>query len=101
MRIWPVLRRFWPGWMAGRWSVPGFLVTFPMHRPCPELEWHASFDSVGPRREAEALSIGPAEVGLAGKSRRDRNFWQLHIRLRDKTSGSVEPHVAVVEHRPL
>src|SRR4029453_12288534 len=79
----------------------GCLGTFPMHRPRPELEWHSSFNSVGPRREAEAFSIGPTEVRLTGKAGGNRNFGQLHVRLGDKTAGSVESHVAVVEHRPL
>ena len=72
-----------------------------MHRPRPEFEWHTSFNSVGSRRETEAFSIGPAEVRLAGEAGCDCNLGQLHIRLRNKTASSVEPHVAVVEHRPL
>jgi hypothetical protein len=75
--------------------------TFPMHRPRSELEWHATFDSVGSGREAEAFPIGPAEMRLTGKAGGDRNLGQLHVGLGDKTAGSVEPHVAVVKHRPL
>ena len=79
----------------------GPLGTFPMHRPRPELEWYAPFDSVGSGRETEALPIGPAEVRLTGETGCDRNLGQLHVRLGDKTAGSVEPHVAVVEHGTL
>ena len=72
-----------------------------MHRPGSELEWHASFNSVGSGREAESLSIGSTEVRLTGEAGRNRNLGQLHVCLGDKTSGPVEPHVTVVKDRPL
>src|SRR5215470_1083738 len=98
MELLCAIRQHYDVFSQDHWTARGLLVTSAMHWPRSELEWHASFNPVGPGREAEAFAIGPTEVRLAGKAGSDRNLRQLHIRLGDQTSGSVEPHVAVIQY---
>jgi hypothetical protein len=72
-----------------------------VHRPGAEFEWHSSLDPIRSWREAKPLTIGPAEMRLARETGSNRNFRQLHIRLGDKATRSVETDIPIVQHRAL
>src|SRR5690349_20106864 len=72
-----------------------------MHRPRAELERNTPLHPIGAGCEAEALSIGAAEMSLARKAGSNGNFGEPHIGLRNEAARAVEADVAVVENRAL